>query len=416
MLDPGAQPDRPAGTAPARGKGSLSFSVVESHAELRELLPAWLALFAASRTPNPFAHPLWQLTWGQHFVRAGELYVVAIHLGGRLVAVAPFFRRRYGLGRTAATTVLRMFGTGRHAAITELPQALIAPGLERRALAAIVGGLVARSDEWDWIELALPPEHGWLEPEWAARPPAAPPAFPMHKASAACVVLPLPGSSAALRAGLKRNVRESLRRGVNRLDAAGVPWRVETDCAPDQLGAAVEDVIRLHSARAGIAGHLEHDDHLEEPESRAFLHDVAGQLHAEGALRVARLVAGEETLAANLILRAHGTVFTSLSGMAPDAWRYGAITVLLGRVLDEAADEGFERANLSLGPSQAKLRWSERIETHNQFVIVANRRGARTAFAAYWHARAAMLLRRHGRVSTAKAGDRFRRALARRAS
>ena len=413
MLSHAAEPAGPRPPGSGSRSGPLEWTLLTSHAELRALLPAWLALFAASRTHNPFAHPLWQLTWAHHFVRPGELYVVVLRSGGALAAVAPFFRRRYGLHAALSTTVLRMFGSGRHAAITELPQALIAPGLERRALAAIAHGLVERAGDWDWAELSLPPEQGWLEPEWLGRPPEPAPAFPMHKAAAACVVVPLRGSRAEFEGQLKRNVRESLRRGPNRLTRAGIPWRVETNCAPEQLAAAIEDVISLHRARSQVAGHLEHDDHLAGAAGQAFLHDVARQLHPEGALRVARLIAGDRTLAANVILRAHGGLFTSLSGMTPDAWEYSPSTVILGEVLGEAADEGCEQANLSLGPSQAKLRWSEELEIHHQWVVVANRRPARAAFSAYWHARAAMLLRRHGHVASAKAGDRLRRALAR---
>ena len=61
---------------------------------------------------------------------------------------------------------VQLLGSGRHEALTELPQVLAAPGEARSVLRAVLEYWSQMPDAWDWLELPLLEEQGWFEPEW----------------------------------------------------------------------------------------------------------------------------------------------------------------------------------------------------------------------------------------------------------
>ena len=377
---------------------AYTFARFTTACALEGLLPEWTALYHATATSNPFAHPVWMATWARHFVAPDDLYVVVVRdSAGELVAVAPFYRCHIAVGPGHVAMQLHLFGAGQHASLTELPQIVIRPGLERAALRAIVGYLSERVDEWDWVELALTPEQGWVEPEWLPSDGLGRGSFALHKATRPCVVLPLPSSWEELRSGLKRNIKESLRRGANSLARAGHTWDVVTPETTAELTRAVGALIALHGARARLQGTVRHDNYVARHADQAFLHDVARRMFTAGDLQVCLLRVDDAPTAARLLLHGHGATFLSLSGFAP-AWApYNVATTLTAACLRRAIDHDDGMVNLSSGPDVAKLRWSEQLELHQVFIMVGSRRRSRVAFALHWHLRAVYHMRRESR-------------------
>lgn len=237
----------------ARGESlaAYTFARLTTTCALEALVPEWTNFCRAAAPHNPFAHPLWMTTWARHFVTPNDLYVITMRgKAGELVAVAPFYRRHIAVGPSVIETRLHLLGAGQHTSLTELPQIVIQPGLERAVLRGLVGYLGAHAADWDWIELALTPEQGWLEPEWLPRNGAGQGSFGLHKATRPCVVLPLPCSLEALQGGLKRNVKESLRRGANSLTRAGYNWEVTTPETLTDLTRSLNTLVDLHRSRA----------------------------------------------------------------------------------------------------------------------------------------------------------------------
>jgi len=374
---------------------AYSFSPVTTLRELEELVPAWTALYHASGSSNPFAHPLWMVTWASHFVPPSDLYTVAVRDDdGRLVGVAPFYRQRVTVGPALRATQLHLLGAGQHTELTELPQVVILPGQERAVLRALLCYLRTQPVEWDWIELALTPEQGWFEPEWLQRDGSESSGFVLHKTTRPCVVLPLRPSWDELRADLKRNVKENLRRGVNRLARESACWDVATSETMSDVTRGLGEVIRLHGARAALRGKARHANYVAHARDRDFLHDAARRMHAAGQLRVCLLRVEGTAVAGRLLLHGNGSTFLSLSGFDPRWWSYNVATVLTGACLRQAVERGDRLVNLSSGPDRAKLRWSERLELHQVFVAVNARRSSRAAFAVHWQLRAAHQMRR----------------------
>ena len=375
---------------------TLTFSTITTEAGLAALLPEWTCLFQRAATANPFAHPLWLTTWARHFIRPSQLYVIAVRDGDELVGVAPFYRWRHALAPGLSVTQLQLMCTGQHVELTELPQVLVRPGLEREALRGIMHYLGERAGEWDWVEVVLAPQQGWFEPEWLPQSGPGAGSYRLHKATRACVVLPLPGSWEELRAGMKRNVKESIRRGANSLKRAGHSWNIEAPANAVELDAVLDQIVALHGARSTIEGKVRHADYFSDPADLAFLRDAARRMFDAGLATPCLLRIDGAPAAGRLLLHANGATFCSFSGFAPAWWPYNVATTLLAEALRLAMERGDRLVNLSSGPDVAKLRWSERLELSQEFIMVGPRRRSRLAFALFWQLRNAALLRREG--------------------
>jgi CelD/BcsL family acetyltransferase involved in cellulose biosynthesis len=368
-------------------------SLLTTVEDVEGLRPEWAALFESSRVPNPFAHPDWLIAWAQHFADPSDLYVLAIHSGNELVGVAPFFRRSVSLlgGRV---TCLRLLGAGRNSQLTEMPQVLAAPRHSRRVLRAVVGHLCAEARDWDWAEIELGPSQGWLEREWIPLHGVGSGSVAMHKGSRAFVVLPLAPTWEELRGQLKRNVKESIRRGANRLGREAHEWRVvEPDASEQSLERSLATLISLHKARARLTGTEPHPDYFENPREEAFLYDVGRRMHPAGVFTPLVLEVDGEAVAARLVLDTHDAAFFSFSGSDPAWWRYSTGTTLLAAALRRSIERSQTSANLSHGPDVSKLRWSEEIQYAQSFLLVGERLRSRVAFAAFWHLRAEYMRR-----------------------
>lgn len=368
-------------------------SLIRTKQELSRLIPEWTRLFYASAPPNPFAHPEWMSTWAQHYVPGDEVYVATARHHGELVGVAPMYLQ-HRLG-TKLVVCARLLGTGARDRITELPQILIHPHAPRNTLSSLMGFLARQDNDWDWLEFILTPDQGW--PHWLRGGLDSHVSF-VHKETRRCVVLPLPETWHQLRAGLKRNVKESIRRGANRLSRGGHVWDV-ADVIDESLDleSALRELAVLHRMRAQMPTKVEHPDYLAG-RHEAFYKDAVGRMFAAGHAVPTLLRIDGIPVAGRLILKANGAVFYSLSGLDPKWWWHNTPTTLMAESLRRAIKRGETVANLSLGPNVSKLRWSEQLEVHEGFMMIGSRLRSRLAFSIFWQLRAqlraAELLRR----------------------
>ncbi|MBV9280715.1 MAG: GNAT family N-acetyltransferase [Chloroflexi bacterium] len=366
-----------------------------THDELRGLVPEWVDLYRCSRTRNPFAHPAWLVGWARHFVRDGELYVVTVRdVDRRLVGVAPFYKRRIAVGSIQMATQLDLLGARPDEGLIELPQVLTARGNGRAVLRAVMAHLGQNLDLWDWVEVTLTPEQGWFEPLYLPRDPRRGRGFVVQKSTRTTVVMPLETSWASVKAGLRRNVKESLRRGANRLKREGKSWDLSTPTNQTELWMALDTLAALHAQRARLKGKEWHQNYFADERYFRFFVDVAPTLFHAGQLVPYTLRVEGQPVASRLVLYANETVYFSASGMDPGWWHYCPATTLTGEVLQDAIARGARGATLSTGVDEAKLRWSEHIEQYPVFIMVQPRRRSALAFQLFWQARAAVLVHR----------------------
>jgi CelD/BcsL family acetyltransferase involved in cellulose biosynthesis len=371
------------------------WSVLRHRAALEEIREDWLALYRASGTANPFSHPAWVMTWLEHFAAPEDVYaVVARAESGELVAMAPFHRRR-GRPRMLGRG-LRLAGIGAGEMLTELPEILVAQSQStRKTMRALVDFLLtACVRDWEWLELVLSPRLGWFESDWISREAEDRGAEFTHTGTLAFVMLDLPSDWESFRAGLKRNVREAVRRSTNRLAKLEGGWSYELPETEQELREAVNRLITLHRARSQVTDKEHHGDYLGAETDEPFLHAVALAMFRAGAGTVPRIRIAGSDAAARLVLRGNGSIFYSLSGLDRERWDLGLGTQLHVQTLREAIERGDAVANLSANPDESKLRWGERLEVHNEFLVTAPGRRAQLAGTLY-------LLRRALRVARA---------------
>jgi len=338
---------------------------------VRDLAPQWQALHDASGDTNPFSGPDWALTWLEHFTgdaRAQPL-VLEVRDDDRLVGVAPLYRR--AALRGLATVVLTAGTGGTWIGPYELPSILALPERGRDVARAVVGHLCAEPGAWDCSRLVLGSAAPWLEPEWL-------PDWTftlLQRKTKAAAVLPL-GAGVDVYTG-RRNLKESLRRARNRLtrEFGADGWSVERVTDPAEVPAAFDRLIALHGERAQLReGRPVHADTYADPAVRAFLRDVIARMAARGSVSVYELSIKGEVGASQLVLHTSCAGYSSTSGVSERAWPYSAVTYLLSVAVKDAQEAGHRQLNLSTGPNQAKLRWTEQVQTTTEFAIVGPRR------------------------------------------
>lgn len=367
-------------TRPRRRKDTSLLSVerLTTFADLERLREPWARLYERSGSRNPYVSPHWAGTWARHFTREEDLWFLAVRRCDELVGVAPCYLRRLPLG----VRTLQLIGTGRHAALTEWPAVLTDPAESRSVLRAVVQHWCLGSREWDWCEMPLSHDQGWLEPEWLVGEVCGR-GLVRHKGTRPSVVLPLPGRVAELRPLLKRNIRESARSAANRLRRTGLTWAVTAHTTREQVRRALPVLTELHSARAELDAHRRHPDVLAVPGRAAFVDEALPALADAGQAEILTLDVDGTPVAAQAVLRAPRASYLMLSGVDPRWWYASPVTLLHLRAAERAIGAGHHELNLSMGPDVAKLRWSEQVLQHPEFVICGPGRRSQAAYAAY---------------------------------
>lgn len=349
----------------------------------------WDALFddqvtSGERLANPFCAPEWIEAWYRHFTAPEDRLLLLVRRGAQLVGVAPFFEARSTLGGVRASARLRLVGAGQGGSLLELPQVLVDHRHARAVLREVVAATrTARpaGRPVDWTELSVPTSQGWFEPEWSYSS-GEKVAFFRAQMARACVVLELAPTWDAVRSGLRRNLKESLRRSRNRLSKDGREWEVVT--LSDDLDArAVDRLLDLHRRRSEHLTTVRHGDAFAAAGTRAFLHDLLPALGRAGRAELAQLRLGGDVVAVQLALRAPGVTYFHSSGLDPRTWELGPVTFLQEHLVRRAVERGDRWVNFSPGPNVSKLRWSSRIDVHQDFAYGSGSPSLRWKYAAF---------------------------------
>jgi CelD/BcsL family acetyltransferase involved in cellulose biosynthesis len=389
-------------------KAKISVTGMTSLAEARAFAPKWAELAEAAGASNPFVHPDWMIPWAERSVRSGEqIWLLAAQQNGRLVGVAPFYRRSWGSGLAHS---MQPWGTGRNCDLIELPQLLLDQGQARNVARALVGRLCAEAKLWDWAFVPLE-DSLWFEPDWL---PGVGSIIVLTRTVRASVVRHIDTSSPPV---VKRNVRESVHRAHNRLDRAYPGrWFISRATSRSDILDAFPDLLSLHIARSRIVGKEMHSNVLKQESNSSLLLAVLAASADRGGACIYRLLVDGHAMAALLVLRTAECSYFLLSGMSEPSWEYSPVTLLQSCAIDDAIKLDHRRVNLSTGPDTAKMRWSEHVSVNPEFVLVPNRPLPLARFGTYFLASAVAGVRRersrHGLLSShVRSSDRTRYAL-----
>jgi len=257
--------------------------------------------------------------------------------------------------------------------ITEIRGGLVVPGFEELAARAVRAGL-ERSQRWDWIQwtgveswLAALSAEGQLKPQTSLQ----------------SYVLDLPPTWDMFRAGLKRNIRESLRHCYNSLKRDGHVFELEVVSEASRVRAALDHFLVLHALRAAMKNTSVHPNRFAGEVSRRFLYDVCAELAKCGVLRIFQLKVGGDIVATRIGFVVADSLYLYYSGFDPAWAKYGVMTTTVAEAIKYAIACGLQTVNLSPGADVSKMRWGPRVVEHPMMYEHGKRLRSRLAAGIY---------------------------------
>ncbi len=332
---------------------SLTVETVVDDAGLSMLTREWDELDAETGLRTPFTGSLWSRLWLKHlaaarwYVRDEVCTFVVREQDGRLVAIAPMMRTtRPGTG---PFRMQKAQFIGADPNMTEVRRMVCRPEDEARAATAIMTALTAVPDSWDrikWTGLAAADTVAWGDVPGEMG------------ATVSMYYVRLPDTWVAFRAGLSRNIKESLRKCYNSLRRDGVSWSFAAVESVAAMPTAVDRFFELHTARAEAQVAVAHHDVFATANSREFLREYFQAMAAEGRAFVFQLLIEDVVVATRLAIACGSTLYLYYSGFDQTWSRYSVMTTTVAESIKWAIEHGYEIVNLSTGDDVSKSRWS----------------------------------------------------------
>jgi CelD/BcsL family acetyltransferase involved in cellulose biosynthesis len=308
----------------------LAACLIEDRTGLEALGPSWWDLWRRSLGATPFQSPAWIIPWWTAF-KPGRLATIAVRRAEQLVALAPMYLEEGALGRRllplgiGTTDYLDILlckdvpgaGTALVRAIDEL-----APEWESWELEELGSGAAA-------LSLSLPP--GWRE---ECGEQSVSPILTLSRAE------PIPPKK-------RRKLRMAEHR-IARRTGEVLPVGLAG------LSSFIDDLVRLHRARWNSRG-----------EAGAFAYDSVEEFHRTslprlmeaGLARVSVLHMEGSVVGAYYGLHHGSRAYAYLGGFDPDFSFESPGTVLVGRAIDTAREEGATEFHFLRGREKYKYEW-----------------------------------------------------------
>jgi CelD/BcsL family acetyltransferase involved in cellulose biosynthesis len=360
---------------------TLQIEPLTDSAALERLTSEWEALDESLSPRTPFTSPAWNVLWWRHFradrplVRDTLRSFALRDETGRLVAVAPMMlTERPRVGRLRIRH-LQFFGADPN--LTELRRMICGPEHEDAAIAALMAHFHAHAAEWDWIYWGAIRQDGEAQQRLAAAPGTT------WRRELPDYCLDLPGSWTELRAGLPRNIKESLRKCYNSLRREGYEPKLHVIEHAEAQPAALAMFFELHAARSAAPDLFPHPNLFAAPHARDFITDYANLLAQRGQLRIFQLEIGGAIVATRIGFAFGSELYLYYTGFDPTWSRFSVMTTLLAETVQWAISQRFTVINLSVGNDVSKTRWRPRPVTFREAVMTAPHAQGRIAHVLY---------------------------------
>lgn len=344
----------------------LIVQTISTMAGFDALAPEWERLEAGVSPRVPFSSPVWCKLWWTHFHRSGiacrdQLRIYAVRRpNGALVGVAPMFltsRPGWGVVRTRE---LQFFGADPY--VTEMRGPVCRPE-DTVAVVEALSGHVRRMRECDWVQ-------------WRGVRRADDDAHPRlrlredDKLGVVDHFLAVPASWEAFKAGLPRNIKESLRKCYNSLKREKLDFEFRVVSAPDEVPAALDRFLELHKARADQTGTVRHADVFDSAPARALLRDYCLTLARRDALRIFQLVVGGKVAATRIGFVLGDEIYLYFSGYDFAYARFSVMTTTVAEAIKWSIGQGLRIVNLSTGDDVSKTRWRpQQVSYHGGYEV-----------------------------------------------
>lgn len=369
----------------------LAVTTLTTEHDLESLEGPWRDLLGRTGNDLPFLLPEWGLSWWRCFRQDAALIRDSLRVkvvrdeAGAVLGILPLMlTERPPFGPLRART-LNFLGADRY--VTELRAPIVDPGRQGEVARALAAHLLADTS-WDWVawqgldrgsELARE-LHRAMPLQWGAAETAS--------------VLQLPATWEAFRAGLKRNIKESLRRCTNSLKRDDLAARLVVAEQPADVDRALDTFLTLHAMRAREPGAPLHPDRFDADAPRRFLRQVCGRLSARGQACVLSLMIGDRVVASRVAFQLPHCLYLYYSGYDPAWGKYSVATTLVAEAIKLAIARGVPRLHLSMGQDVSKSRWGPETSLRHDALWVSPRSASRAAHWLYTQSKDSAVLER----------------------
>jgi CelD/BcsL family acetyltransferase involved in cellulose biosynthesis len=353
---------------------SDTVQLVADLGEFNALEDEWRALVTRARLTLPFRTFDWNAAWWRAFAedRSGVRDELAVRVvrdaGGTLVGIAPLVLTSRPARGPFRARALQFFGADPN--ITEIRGLVCAPAEEARVARALCGNLRTHCSEWDWIVW------GGIQPDSDAALEIMRHRSVQWTRTIPDYVLPLPSSFDQLRAGLPRNLKESLRKCYNSLRRDGLEFDFVAVGEWSEAQAELSTFLDLHARRASAARTIRHVDVFQSAAAKRFLFDVCRRFAERDCLRVFVLRVGGRTVAVRIGFLSLDSLYLYYSGYDPEWGSYSVMTTCVAEAIRWATANELTTVNLSTGTDVSKTRWRPTEIVYGEAVQLAPRASA----------------------------------------
>lgn len=335
---------------------------------VERIAPEWREFDTGGSVPVPFATADWTIAWWRHlssnrWAVRDHIFTLAIRDRSQtLVGVAPLMLTERPAIGPLRYRCLQFIGADPN--ITEVRTLSARQGHEEAVYRAVANYVSEARDRWHWMRWTgihrvgdgFPiPEIG--ESRWVTQ-------------VSDWEVLLAPTWD-RFRAGLRRNIKESLRKCANTPRRDGLDFRLEVATRPEEMGPALDRFFELHAARANLRDTVKHPNVFATAAAQTFLHELC-LLHAgRGITHIFNLKLGRTTIATRLGFRLGSSMYLYYSGYEPAFTRYSAMTTCLAGAIRWSIEAGLKSVNLSTGTDVSKTRWSPEKHVFGEAHIVS---------------------------------------------
>ena len=348
---------------------NLKKIIITKEEDFEALATAWRALETKVSFLLPFQTYDWNRAWwkvfsDESFFHKNELAICAVYDNDQLVAVMPLINTHVGLHNFFLYRYVRPFGGDPN--LTELRVPLTLPEYAEKVL-QLWENLTRRETfgltEFQIIGAKAPADHFILNNKAL---------HPLKDRSIPNFVLTLHEDWDSFKSGLKRNIKESLRRCYNSLKRDGL----EMNFSVVQGGAAILQQLpmfyALHGARASAKETIEHPDYFSHPRHKALLESLLESPFADRICLFCLELNGK-IVAMRLAFNMGDELYLYYSGYDLDYAQYSVMTTLVAEAIQWAIGQKIDRINLSIGEDVSKTRWGPAVINYVEYQCVKNR-------------------------------------------
>lgn len=334
----------------------MPVTVVRTLAGFDALAQSWRLLETQVPHTLPFQTFDWNRAWWTHFAvsnhfRHDSLLIHSFVEDDKLIGVIPLFVSSFKLGSIVFFRYIRPFGADPN--LTEIRSPLVLPEFTNMVFTSWLKFISRHGLSIKQFQIIGPEEvvDRLIEQHTDVRL--------LGKRVIPDYILNLSETWDEFHKGLKRNIKESIRRCYNSLARENLKHSLVVFSESTAILAQLDTFYALHSARASAEKTVNHPDYFSHTQHRDFLKNLicnTGEHHFQ--VHLFCLYIDSEICAMRLGFIVGDDLYFYYSGYKPEYGKYSVMTTLVVEVMRWAMQKKLVHVNLSVGQDVSKTRWS----------------------------------------------------------